>query len=322
VGGVAASLTTLDQARAAAALIAGRVERTALVPAPVLSERLGASIWLKRELDQPTGSFKVRGAFHAALAMPAEALGQGLAAFSAGNHAMAVAHVGATLGVPVLVCMPAHAVPRKIEMTRGLGAEVVLVENDLVGTCLRLAAERGLTLLHPFDDANVVAGHASAGLEIVEDLPAPDLVVVPVGGGGLISGIAAGVKQLVPSARIVGVEPTGADVVTRSLAAGSPQVQGGPKSIADGLTAPITGEVPFAHIKSFVDGVVTVPDESIVEATAMLVRDEGVPAEPAAAAGLAALRDGLVKINPGETVVLVISGGNIAPDLLERLSSA
>jgi len=310
-------LTSLADARTAAARIGDQVVRTQLVAAPALSDRLGTRVWLKRELDQPTGSFKVRGVFNAALAMSEEDRQRGLLAFSAGNHAAAVAHVGAILGVPVTVCMPATAVPRKIEATRALGAEVILVESDLVGTAERLRAERGLTLLHPFDDANVVAGHAGVGLEIAADRPEVGLVVVPVGGGGLISGVSAAVKQLLPSVRVVGVEPDGADVVSRSLAAGSPQVQAGPSSIADGLTAPITGDIPFAHIKSFVDTVVRVPDEAILAALGVLVRDEGVAAEPAAAAGLAALLSGALPVE--DDIVLVISGGNVAPELLERL---
>src|SRR5262249_26212433 len=206
VGTMNATLTTLDDARAAADRVGDRVVRTPLTSAPVVSERLGTPVWLKRELEQRTGSFKVRGVFNAALSMPPAALGAGLLAFSAGNHAMAVAHAGATLGVPVTVCMPAHAVPRKIEATSALGADVVLVETDLVGTAYRLAAERGLTLLHPFDDPAVVAGHAGVGLELVADLPDVDLVLVPVGGGGLISGVATAVKRLAPAARVVGVE--------------------------------------------------------------------------------------------------------------------
>jgi threonine dehydratase len=202
-----------------------------------------------------------------------------------------------------------------------LAPKVILVEQDLVGTAQRIFAERGLTLLHPFDDPAVVAGHAGVGLELVEDLPDVDLVVVPVGGGGLISGVSCAVKQLVPSARVVGVEPETADVVSRSLAEGEPVVQPGPASIADGLTAPITGAVPFAHIKSFVDGVVRVPDAVIVEALGVLVREENVPAEPAAAAGLAALLSGVVEAPAGGRVVLVISGGNVAPDLLEQLAA-
>ena len=315
------SLTSLDDARAAAARVGDRVTRTALVPAPALSARLDAEVWLKRELDQPTGSFKVRGVFNAVLSLPDEELRRGLAAFSAGNHAAAVAHVGATLGVPVTVCMPATAVPRKIAATRALGAEVVLVETDLVGTSQRLVAERGLTLVHPFDDPAIVAGHATAGLEIVADLPDVDLVVVPVGGGGLISGVAAAVRQSVPTSRVVGVEPEGADVVSRSLAAGEPVVQDGPKSIADGLTAPITGAVPFEHIRSFVDTVVRVPDEDILGALGVLLREEGVPAEPAGAAGLAALLSRTVPVTPGQRVVLVISGGNVDPELLARLTT-
>jgi threonine dehydratase len=315
------ALTTVDDARSAAARVGNRVARTALTPAPTMSRRLNADVYLKRELDQPTGSFKVRGVFNAALSMPDDALRRGLGAFSAGNHAAAVAHVGAILGVPVTVCMPAHAVPRKIEATRALGAEVVLVEHDLVGTAHRIFGERGLTLLHPFDDPAVVAGHAGAGLELVDDLPEVDLVVVPVGGGGLISGVSCAVKQLVPSARVVGVEPETADVVSRSLTAGEPVVQPGPTSVADGLTAPITGAVPFAHIQSFVDTVVRISDAAILEALGVLVRDEGVPAEPAAAAGLAALLAGVVDVPSGARVALLISGGNVAPDLLAQVSA-
>ena len=313
------TLTTLDDARAAADRVGDRVVRTPLTPAPVISERLGTPVWLKRELDQRTGSFKVRGVFNAALSMPPSALGAGLLGFSAGNHAMAVAHVGATLGAPVTVCMPAHAVPRKIEATRALGAEVVLVESDLVGTAYRLVAERGLTLLHPFDDPAVVAGHAGVGLELVADLPDVDLVLVPVGGGGLISGVATAVKRLAPAARVIGVEPETSDVVSLSLAAGRPETLAAPRSIADGLTAPITGEVPFAHIQSLVDDVVRVSDDAILSALRTLVRDEGINAEPAAAAGLAALQSGVVTVPPGAKVVLVISGSNVSPDLLAQV---
>jgi threonine dehydratase len=314
------ALTTLDGARVAAERIGDRVVRTPTTPARVLSDRLGARVWLKRELEQRTGSFKVRGSFNAALSMSPEALSAGLLAFSAGNHAMAVAHVGATLGVPVTVCMPAHAVPRKIEATRALGGEVVLVESDLVGTAHRLAAERGLTLLHPFDDPAVVAGHAGVGLELAADVPDVDLVLVPVGGGGLISGVAAAVKALVPTARVVGVEPETSDVVSLSLAAGRPEVLAAPRSIADGLTAPITGAVPFAHIQSFVDDVVRVSDEAILAALGTLVREEGINAEPAAAAGLAAVESGVVTVRRGSTVAFVISGANISPDLLAQVS--
>jgi threonine dehydratase len=314
-----ATLTTLDQARAAAARIEGRVVRTRLSPAPALSRRLGADVWLKRELDQPTGSFKVRGVFNAVLSMPDDQLRRGLLAFSAGNHAAAVAFVGGQVGVPVTVCMPARAVPRKIEATRALGAEIVLVESDLVGTALRLAEERGLTLLHPFDDPAIVAGHASAGLEIAADLPDVDLVVVPVGGGGLISGVAVGVRALCPSARVVGVEPDGADVVSRSLAAGTPQTQPAPQTIADGLTAPITGDVPFTHIMSLVDSVVRVSDDAILDALRILLHEESVPAEPAGAAGVAGVLTGAIPVPAASRVVFVISGGNVDPSLLASL---
>jgi threonine dehydratase len=318
---VSSPLTTLDEARAAARRIDGHVRRTSLIPAPALSDRLGVDVWLKRELDQPTGSFKVRGVFNAALSMSETMLRRGLAAFSAGNHAAAVAHVGATLGVPVTVCMPARAVPVKIEATRALGAEVILVEQDLVGTTQRLAAERGLTLLHPFDDGAIVAGHAGVGLELVAESPQVDLVVVPVGGGGLISGVAAAVKQLRPATRVVGVEPEGADVVFRSLAAGRPESQPAPHSIADGLTAPITGDIPLAHIRSFVDSIVRVPDSIILTALSILIREERVLAEPAAAAAVAGMLWHAVRAHPGARVVFILSGGNVSPDLVEQVSA-
>jgi threonine dehydratase len=188
--------------------------------------------------------------FNAALSMPPAALRAGLLAFSAGNHAMAVAHVGATLGVPVTVCMPAHAVARKIDATRTLGAEVVLVESDLVGTAHRLAAERGLTLLHPFDDPAVVAGHAGVGLELVADAPRIDLVLVPVGGGGLISGAGHRGRRLAkPTARVVGVEPETSDVVRLAWPPAVRRRWPLHAPLVDGLTAPITGDVP-AHIQS------------------------------------------------------------------------
>ena len=313
--------TTLDEARAATATVGDRVRRTELVPAPALSRRLGVDIRLKRELDQPTGSFKVRGVFHAMLTRTPRELARGVLAFSAGNHAAAVAYAAGTLGVPATVCMPGHAVARKVEATRALGAEVVLVERDLVGTAMRIADERGLTLIHPFDDPAIVAGHAGVGLEIASDAPDTDLVVVPVGGGGLISGVAAGLAAAPPGVRIVGVEPEGADVVSRSLAAGAPQVQPGPTSVADGLTAPITGAVPFAHIVSLVDRVVRVSDDDILTALGVLISEEGVIAEPAAAAGLAALLTGVVPVAPGRRVVLVVSGGNVNPALVARYAA-
>ncbi len=309
-------LVTVESIEAATARIRPHIVRTPMVPSPGLSDRYGAEVHLKAELLQPTGSFKVRGGFNKALSLTEAERERGLIAFSAGNHAMSVAYVAGRIGVPVTVCMPAGAVRFKIDAVRDLGATVELVEGNLVEHVMRRQSELGATLVHPFDDPAIVAGHASVGLEIIEDLPDVDTVIVPVGGGGLISGAAAGIKLRKPGVRIIGVEPDGADVVSRSRAAGEPVPYPGPRSLADGLAAPVTGALNLAHIEAHVDEMVVIPESTIRPAWRDLLSVTKLAGEPAAAVGIAALDAGLVEVEPGETVCLIVSGGNADFELL------
>jgi threonine dehydratase len=206
--------------------------------------------------------------------------------------------------------MPAHAVPSKVEATRAYGGEVVLTEGDLLAACLEIQAARDLVLVHPFDDPLIIAGQGTVGLEVLEDLPEVDAVLVPVGGGGLISGIAVAIKGRRPETRIIGVEPEGADAMTRSLAQGSPVHLGRPQTVADGLAAPFAGEHTLRHVQRLVDEVVTVSDDQILEALRLVWTRTKLAAEPSGAAAIAALLTGSVALPAESIVVAVVSGGN------------
>jgi threo-3-hydroxy-L-aspartate ammonia-lyase len=304
-------LVSGEDIAAAAVRLDGRIVRTPLLPCPRLSESLGVPVLLKPENLQHTGSFKVRGVFNALLAR--DELPLGVATFSAGNHAAATAYAGSVLGLPVVVCMPPHAVVTKVEAVRRYGGEIIFTD-DLLGACRQVAGERGFTILHPFDDLDVIAGQGSVGAEIMHDLTDPDLVIVPVGGGGLISGIAAATKAVWPKGRVVGVEPATANAMSYALRTGSPAgMPHRPVSLADGLTAPFAGEHTLAHVQALVDEVVEVPEDAIRQAWWELMDVSKLLIEPSAAVGLAALRLGLALPRPGGTVVLVLSGGNVAP---------
>jgi len=239
---------------------------------------------------------------------------------SAGNAAQAYAWAGAQFGVKVTVTMPAGAVRSKVDACRVYGAEVILHGANIAETADHLAKvrdERGLVYVHPFEDADLIAGHGSAGLEIVEDLPGVDVVVVGIGGGGLISGIAAAVKALRPAARVIGVEPEGADSMFRALAAG--EVIGlVPSTIADGLAAPFAGDRTLAMVQRHVDQVVRVPDTVILAGVRFLAERTKQVVEPAGAAALGALLFGRVPLRDGERVCAVLSGGNVE---ISRLGS-
>jgi len=236
---------------------------------------------------------------------------------SAGNAAQAIAYAGRAQGVHVTVVMPEGAPRTKIEATRGYGGEIRFAPEmtKLLPMVQELQAQ-GLHFLHPFDDDDVIAGHASLGFEIVEDVPEVDLVVVGVGGGGLISGVALAVKALRPSARIVGVEPEGAQGVRKALDAGHVVRLDAVKTVADGLAAPFAGERNLEIIKRDVDEVVVISDEAIIDGLQFLVARARVVAEPAGAAAVGALLAGAVRAKPGERVVAVVSGGNIDPERL------
>lgn len=295
--------------------VAPHVLHTPLVPSPGLSAALGSKVFAKCELLQPTGSFKVRGVFNKAQNLTDEEKSRGLIAFSAGNHAMAVAHVGVGLGLPVTVCMPAGAVQFKVDAVGAMGARLELVDGDLVAHAMKLRDELGATLVHPFDDPAVVAGTATIGREIIDQLPDVDTVLVPVGGGGLISGVATAVKRANPNVRVIGVEPNSADVITQSRAAGKP-VQIAPKSLADGLAAPVVGEINLAHVDAYVDEIVVVDEDTIHSAWRELVDLSKLAVEPAPAVLVAAIRAGAVVVEPNERVCMIMTGGNADFDKL------
>ena len=311
-------MVQLHEIEAAAKRIAGRVHRTPTVSATTLGRLTGTELFLKAELFQKTGSFKVRGVLNTVLTLPREALDRGLITLSAGNHGAALAWAAADAGTRATVVMPATAVKSKVDAIRGYGGEVVQTSGNLLEECTRIRDDRGLTLIHPFDDPSVIAGQGTAGLEILEDVANPDVVLVPIGGGGLISGIAAAIKQCRPSTLVIGVEPTGADVMSRSLAAGKPARMERNATIADGLAAPFAGVQTLDHVQRYVDQLVLVEDEWILKALGMLIQRAKLAPEPAGAAAFAALLSGAYRPPEGSRVVCVVSGGNADPAVLQR----
>jgi threonine dehydratase len=307
----------LADAQRARAAIAGHILRTPLVTSHSLGERVGAEAFLKLENLQRTGSFKVRGAVNAMSRLSPAARAAGVVTMSAGNAAQAIAYAGRVHGVPVTVVMPDTAPKTKIAATRGYGGEIRFASDvtQLLPMVQELQAN-GLHFLHPFDDDDVIAGHATLGLEILEDLADLDLVVVPVGGGGLISGIALAVRALRPRARIIGVEPEGAQGVRRALDAGQVVRLGSTSTVADGLAAPFAGERNLAIIKQDVDDVVVISDDAILDGLRFLIGRARIVAEPAGAAAVGALLCGAVKARPGEHTLAIVSGGNVDPDRL------
>ena len=305
-------MITVESIRQAAEDIFGRVHRTPLLTSRTLSERCGCHVKLKAENLQKTGSFKARGVFNRIRHLSDQERERGLIGVSAGNHAQALAYGSAVEGVNCTVVMPSHASQTKVDASRAYGAEVVL-HGDVFGAFAKmeeLRAERGLTLVHPYEDEHVMAGQGTVGLEILEDLPLPNVVIVPIGGGGLISGIATAIKGLSPMTRVIGVEPVGAPALTRGLEAGAPVRLENIDTIADGLAAPIAGAMTLAHVRAFVDDVVLVSDDDIREAVRHVLERSKLLLEPAGAAAVAALMSGKVAVDLNDEVVCVISGGN------------
>lgn len=315
----AASLVTLDAIREAQGAIASHVHLTPVAGSTYLSSRAGARVVLKLELFQKTGSFKVRGVINTLRQLSPEERSRGVISLSAGNHAQALAWGAAQFGIHATIVMPATAVPSKVAATRGYGGEVIQTSGDLLATALELQRERGLTLVHPFDDARVIAGQGTVGLEILSQVPDVGVVIVACGGGGLISGVSAAIKQVRPTVRVIGVEPAGGDVMTRSLAAGSPQRLATLNTIADGLAAPFAGTRNLAHCQAFVDEWFVVPDEEIVEAMKVLMERCKLLPEAAGAAALVPLLTDRLRLSPDATVVPIICGGNVDLDRLKAL---
>lgn len=319
------SLTRLNATRER---LLDRVSRTPLIRSAALSDLTGTDVWLKLENRQETGSFKVRGALNRLLTLPRGARERGVATISAGNHAQAVAWAATAAGVPSVVVMPEHASPLKVRRSRSYGAEVIL-HGDAAAAFVRvreICEERALTFLHPFDDEEVVAGHASCGLEILEDLPDVGTVVVPVGGGGLSSGIAAALAAAGSHAALWGVEPEGAAAMHASLEAGYAVHLDSVRTIADGLAPPMAGMLNHALLAERARGIAVLTDAEIVQGLAHLVATSE-PIEPSGAAGVAALLSGKIPHiggGRGGPVVVVISGGNAEPaanlELIERFA--
>ena len=303
----------------AAERIRGVAVRTPLLP--TLWGDAARPLWLKPESLQPVGSFKIRGATNKVASLPPHERARGLVAHSSGNHAQAVAYAARSAGVPALVVMPDAASPVKIAATRALGAEVVLVPPaDRDTAAERLAAERGGVLVPPYDDPEVIAGQGTVGLEIVEDLSDVDTVLVPVSGGGLISGVATAVKARRPQTVVLGVEPELAADAAESLRTGE-RVEWSPadtyRTAADGLRTTSVGRLPWEHIRRFVDGILTVSEDEIAAAGRALALRSRLVAEPSGAVTSAAYLFHAADLPTGRTVA-VVSGGNAEPALLGR----
>jgi threonine dehydratase len=313
---VAAELPSRDDVLAAREAIGGRVHRTPTLGSRSLSERVGARVFLKAELFQKTGSFKPRGMLAKLQSLSADEKARGIVTWSAGNAAQGAAYAAAQEGVACLVFMWRTANPLKAAAARGYGAEVDLEADGPAEAHERLLAfarETGRVFVHPFDDPVLQAGHGTAGLEIVEDVPEADVIVVPIGGGGLISGIASAVD-----CTVVGVEPERAQTLTAAMAAGEPTPIE-PASIADGLNAPFTGEGALAVVRERVSEVVLVSDDEIGQAMRFLYARAKLACEPAGAAATAALLARKVRVESGSTVVSVVSGGNADPKVASAI---
>jgi threonine dehydratase len=314
----------LEEIRRARGIVAPHLHRTPLVHSDTLSQMTGADLWLKAENLQKTGSFKPRGAINVATSLTPEERGRGLIAVSAGNHGAGLAYAARMTGTAATIVMPAGATQSKIAAIRGYGAEVALVDGSrLMESMEEIQRKRGQIFIHPFDDPRIIAGQGTVGLEILEDRPDVGLIVVPVGGGGLLSGVATAVKELQPGVRVVGVEPTGSNAVSQSLAAGRPLRLDRFATIADGLNAPWSGPHSLAIIRRLVDDVVTVEDADIAAAMALIVSRTKLLVEPAGAAAVAALLTGRVHPAEGRATVAILSGGNVdLPRLGELAESA
>jgi threonine dehydratase len=308
-------VVSIDDVERAARTIAGRVHRTPLLRSATLSEQLGADVRFKAELFQRTGSFKVRGALNRIAELTDEERARGVITISAGNHAQAVAWAAREAGLDALVVSWKTADMLKMAATRGYGATVDQEAGDPTTAFDRLAElheETGRTLVHPFNDLAVIAGQGTVGLEILADGPAPDVVLVPVGGGGLVSGIATAVKARRPGARVIAVEPELSAALHDGLKAGD-SVPVTPRSAADALNAPFAGERCVQICTELAVESVLVREDALAEAFRWIYVRMKLACELGAAATTAALLSGAVRVEPGQSVVAVVSGGNIAP---------
>lgn len=306
------TLVTLADIRAAAGVLEGVAVRTPVLPDEALGALVGAPVWLKPEMLQRGGAFKLRGAYNYLATLDPARRAAGVIAPSSGNHAQAVALAARLFGVPATVVMPTTVTRAKRSGAERLGAVVELAgttTKDRMERAQEIATATGATLVPPYDDPTIIAGQGTVGLELVEDLPDVRTVLVPVGGGGLSAGVATAVKLLSPATTVIGVEPEGAPKLSRAREAGEPVTIVSTGGLADGLQAVRVGDVPFAHHQAYVDEVVTVADELLAPAVRHLLDRAKLVAEPSGAITVAALLAGLVR--PAGPTVAVLSGGNI-----------
>jgi len=313
-------LPRLRDIEAAAERISGVAFRTPLVESPALSRRFGRKVYLKLECFQPIRVFKIRGAYNKLSQLSAKKI----VAASSGNHGIAVAYCSRLLGKQCTVVVPETAVKEKVDFIEEYGAGVVKFgkyHSDREAKAREIAGETGATFVPPFNDPDIIAGQGTCGLEITQQLDDFDSVIVPVGGGGLISGISIAIKSLKPSARVFGVEPTGAPKMQASLSAGKIVMINEPKSIADGLIPASVGDLTLEACQKNVDGMFSVSDDEILSAMKLLIEEAHIFPEPSGSAPLAVLSkpENLNKL--GDRVVLVVSGGNVSLSLLNRLLS-
>jgi threonine dehydratase len=303
------------------ARIAQHIHHTPLLTSRQLSELSGYDVRLKAEMFQRVGSYKIRGPLNKFQCLTPEQKRAGVVCSSAGNHAQGVALAARIHGIRAVVCMAENATPAKVAATRGYGAEVVLhgrIWDEANEKAMELVRTEGLTYISPFDDEQLIAGQGTLGLEVVNDWPELDAIVVPIGGGGLISGVAMAVKSHNPRARVIGVESSDGPAMQAAVAAGE-VVTIDCRTIIDGLRVKRVGEITLPVVQRFVDEIVTLPDKEIFDGVVWIMERCKLVAEAAAAAPVAALLGGLVKLPPGARVVCVLSGGNLNLDQLRGL---
>ena len=316
-------MISIEKVQHAAKMLEGKIIRTPLVHSPSFSKMFGGEIYLKLENLQKTGSFKIRGATYSILTNKDRIGPGGVVAASAGNHAQGVALAARLARIPATIVMPEWASISKQEATRGYGGEMV-IEGKSLGECLKKAKEialEGKIFIHPFDDPDIITGQGTIALEILEDLNEADIILVPIGGGGIISGIASTIKSLKPEVNVIGVQSTACPSAYESYRRGKITRAFSEYSIADGISVKQVGELNFDIIRKCVDDVVLVEEDQIAAAILMLLERKKILAEGAGAVSLAALLNGSVTVPQGSRVVLLISGGNVDSSLLGRILS-
>lgn len=312
-------MVTLDKVYHAAHVLKSVVRHTDLVKAPAINPDV--DIWLKPENLQVTGSFKVRGSGYMISQLSDEEKAKGVIACSAGNHAQGVALAATKYGIKSVICLPDGAPISKVEATKDYGAEVVMVEgvyDDAYTEALRLRDEKGYTFIHPFDAENVIAGQGTIGLEIMNEMPDVDAIIVPIGGGGLISGVALAAKKLNPNVKVYGVQAAGAPSMFNSVRDGKIERLDSVSTIADGIAVKEPGENTFNYVKEYVDEIVTVTEDEIATAILTLIEQHKMIAEGAGAVSVAAAMFNKVDVK-GKKVVCIVSGGNIDVTILSRV---